>query len=82
MPQKFTCPLCHGEGHLDGVPIKDEDAPFRIAAYALLAFAILLGGAIINWTFTPRMPTPIEQCSQSCGQQRFKSFTEATREWL
>lgn len=79
---KYSCPMCHGEGEISWKVFHDENAPQRIFAYGAAALGILIGSAILYHATTPRTPTPLEQCSASCGATRFKQYTEVVPSWV
>lgn len=83
MSERYLCPMCNGEGHVTVLTFReDAQAPWRIIAYGLVVLAVLGGGALLYSATTPRNPTLLEQCSQSCGQTRFKQYTEGTASWV
>ena len=55
---------------------------WRIIAYGVVATAIILSGAILSWAVGPRELSPQEKCANSCGPNKFLSWTKDQPSYL
>lgn len=79
--KRYTCPMCVGEGMLSVKEVRGDPFEARIGLAAII-LALLFGASFLYWVTKPRTPTPMEQCANSCGAGRFKTYTEIIPSWV
>lgn len=83
MSRMYNCPVCNGEKQISQEHFREFSHPshVKMIAFAASVAIVILAGAVLALALEARKPTEIEQCANSCGQSRFKTFTTETREW-